>query len=92
MEDIFAGDVSQHLMLLVMVTALSSSPFLFHEAWRSSSHVRECAVTHKWEGNHWVQDCWESKDSITERHSGSSGCGDDVSHSQGGDLGQKGCY
>ena len=42
-------------------TALSSSPFLFPEAWRSSSHVRECAATHKWEGNHWVQDCWESR-------------------------------
>lgn len=78
MEDIFAGDVSQQLVPLVMATALSSPPFLFPEAWRSSSHMRDYAVTHKWEGNVGCR--------IVRRagqyHSGSSGCGNDASRSQ----------
>lgn len=69
MEDICAGDVSQHLF----TTALSSSPFLFPEGQRSSSHIRE---------SHWVQDCSGEQYNITECHAGSGACSNGASHTQ----------
>jgi len=96
MEDVLAGNVSQHLMLLVMVTALSSSPFVFPEAWRSTSQLRDSntqvgrqspgAELSAEQGSitedHSGSSTSSDPSALTHHHSGSSGCGNDAPHFQ----------